>query len=534
MTSRRDKMASVDVDACNQQGKQLLDLNHDILLHLSTFLDASSLHSLARTCTHMENKLSDTVMWRNAVLRNDGLSETTAKSLIDSDFKIVNISDSKSLVLSVLIQSVETIILDFEDLIIAKEEVEDVSGRINNITYLIAKEYGNSYDLEQALDTLIPLMPILKGLFIFQSATNQSKDGILNTLQIVAELPLLEEIQQISYNKNGVCYNALNNVVPGDRVFDTVKSLCGIQMESLTELAKSFPNMQNLTIRKLPKSEQLRLFCWMPKVRSLCVYHEEYNRELHAHARLRKLIDILPNLQALDLSSMITMQHPRSLTISENTLSKLINTCRSLVVLNISSARQLTFACTKLVIQRLTQLKYLILPARSDGLDNKSGGECIIEMISQYRPQLLSLIGVANDPKTLNLLPNLRYTCVTDSKTVAKLKSNEPDASKGTTMESGLDSVWEAIDMYSQDWYDAHGSEFFHPTNSDSHLRTFDPQVVIPEIVETLEVKTERLESLLASESNYSGFHSRFLRWYDDYSDEYYVVSDEDEPFSYY
>ena len=134
MTSRRDKMASVDVDACNQQGKQLLDLNHDILLHLSTFLDASSLHSLARTCTHMENKLSDPVMWRNAVLRNDGLSETTAKSLIDSDFKIANISDSKSLVLSVLIQSVETIILDFEDLIIAKEEIEDVSGRINNIT----------------------------------------------------------------------------------------------------------------------------------------------------------------------------------------------------------------------------------------------------------------------------------------------------------------------------------------------------------------------------------------------------------------
>ena len=237
-------------------------------------------------------------------MRNDSLSETTAKSLVDSDFKIANILDSKSLKLSVLIDSVETIILDFREFLLNKEEIKDVPDKLENIMYLIAKDYDGVYDFKSALNILIPKLPSLKGLFIFQAFMWTDK-GILDALQI-ADLPELEEIQQISYTMNGVGYNALNNKVPGDRVFDAVKSLCGIQMESLTELSKSFPNLENLTIHKLPESEQFsRLFCWMPKVKSLCVYHEEHNRELHAYAQLRKLIDKFPNLQALDLSNMI-------------------------------------------------------------------------------------------------------------------------------------------------------------------------------------------------------------------------------------
>ena len=519
---------------------RIVDLNCDIFKHLSTFLDAESLHSLAQTCTQMTNKLADPMIWRDAVLRNKGLQTITATSLRDSDFRIAKVSNSKSLVLSSFLSSLETMILDFQHDSITSRSVKDAAAMLGNLKYLIVFGYWESYSVKVALDRLLPCMISLRGLHVYQKADGQSAEGILDVLKMTHTLQL-EELQQISFNKNGVCYNALRNQVTGNHVRSSVKSLCGVQMETLAKVARTFPQLEHLTLRKLFNSEQLREYSRMPTVKSLRVYHEAYGNIQPVFAQLRKLATAFPNLQALDLSDVMTSPCRSYFSITEHDMAKLINACPTLTVLNISTAHNITQASIEYIIRHLHYLKYLILPLSAEVTDRLSKRVEFTEMLSKYQPQLISLIGVclSSAPNLSEKLPNLRYKSDENNKySISKLKLNqrslfntETNSGVASSAKASGGCVWGTVKQFSQDWFDAYGKAYFYVNPASDHLQLIEPQVVMPNMVDIIlkrsaEFEKEGWHRFLAGE----GLFDDYL--YDDDCEDGYDY--DEDPYSHY
>ena len=503
---------------------QLTDLNSDIFTHLSTFLDFASLYILTTTSTRIRAKLTDQMMWRTKLVNhwNDiGEEKETVSSLIGSDFRDVIIKSREALTLCGFLETLETVVIlvDTEELSSDHHLLDDLtwgdsvlpSGSLGSVRCFIVNVFD--FGISPLIRYLPLKMPSLRGLYINQSASDQSADGIIDILTFLPLESGVEELQQISFNRNGLCYNACQNGMDDDRVFGTVKKLFGVQMNRAHELARSFPQLEHLTLRKLYNSEQLKqhTYCRIPTLRSLRVYHEEYNRDPHVFARLRKLITVCPNIRALDLSNVVTKRYPNSLSISENTIGKLIDTCPSLVILNISNAYEVTLASTELIIRRLGHLKYLILPT-GHRMVRDLNSAAAIEMIAQYGLNMVSLLGVPKTDHISDKVPKLEYVYDSfRSEGIVKLQSSQSEGENAPTFgyaASPAEPIWDTAEKFSEEWYSAHGAEYFNLDSSIDHLQMVDPEVVIPDLAETQETMDMKASELRA--------HSRY-RFYDRY-----------------
>ena len=295
-------------------------------------------------------------------------------------------------------------------------------------------------------------------------------------------------------------------------------------METLAKVARTFPKLEHLTLRKLFNSEQLWGHSRMPTVKSLRVYHEAYGNIKPVFAPLRKLVTAFPNLQALDLSDVMTSPCQSYFSITEHDMAKLIDACPSLAVLNISTAHNITQASIEYIIRHLHYLKYLILPLGTEVTNELSKGVEFTEMLSQYQPQLISLIGVclSSEPNLSKKLPNLRYK--SDEKnnySISKLKLNQrtvfntkTNSGAASSAKASGECVWETVKQFSQDWFDAYGKAYFNVNAASDHLQLIEPQVVMPNMVyiNLAELEEESWEQFLA-ERRYEGL-------FDDYSDD--------------
>ena len=497
---------------------QFTDLNSDIFTHLSTFLDFASLYILTNTSTRIRAKLTDQMMWRTKLVNhwNDiGEEKETVSSLRESDFRRVIIKSREALTLCGFLETLETmvIVVDTEELSALRllcnlswGHFALPSGSFGSVRCVIVNVFDD-LGISPFISHVVRRMPSLRGLYINQSASDQSADGIIDILSLLPQGSGVEELQQISFNRNGVCYNACQNGMDDSRVYSTVKKLFGVQMNSVHELARRFPQLEHLTLRKLYNSEQLKqhTYCRIPTLRSLRVYHEEYNRDPHVFARLRKLIAVCPNIKALDLSNVVTKRYQKSLSISENTIGKLVDTCPSLVVLNISNAYEVTLASTELIIRRLGHLKYLILPT-GHRMVRDLNSTAAIEMIAQYGLNMVSLLGVPKTDHISDKLPKLEY--VSDSfrsEGIVKLQSSQSEGENAPTFgyaASPAEPIWDTVEKFSEEWYNAHGAEYFNLDSSIDHLQMVDPEVVIPDLAETQETMDMKASELRA--------HSRY------------------------
>ena len=312
-------------------------------------------------------------------------------------------------------------------------------------------------------------------------------------------------------------------------------------METLAKVARTFPRLEHLTLRKLFNREQLREYSRMPTVKSLQVYHEAYGNMQPVFAQLRKLVTAFPNLQALDLSDVMTSPCRFYFSITEHDMAKLINACPTLTVLNISTAHNITQASIEYIVRQLCHLKYLILPIGTEVTNRLSKGVEFTEMLSQYQPQLISLIGVclSSEPNLSKKLPILRYKSDKNNKySISKLKLNqrivfstETNSGAVSSDEASGECVWETVKQFSQDWFDAYGKAYFYVNPASDHLQLVEPQVVMPNMVDIIlkrsaEFEEESWHRFLAGE----GLFDDYL--YDDDCEDGYDY--DEDPFSHY
>ena len=390
-----------------------------------------------------------------------------------------------------MLETLETILIDSGVLSMIKFD-DSFIGTFKRVRYLKLNIYksGNVSSVHGKLRQFLTYLSGLKGLYVYRDV---SQRNFLDLMKLVEDyLPEIEELNQITFDFGGVCYNAGENIITQNKVFNNVKVLNCIQTEvPFHQFLNHFPGLEHLTLRKLPRSNKvLTGFSNIPSLKSVCVYHEEFGKYAKLiWGRFQKILTRFPNLVALDLSNMYNMQlddkSSKSLGISEYNLATIQRACPNIAVFNISSSYNLTMASVEFIIRNMASLEILILPSYLR-VGSRFNYDALLEIISKSRPKMTSLLGVPCDANKKDYqLPNLKFMSDTNSLQHI-MRKNLNDKSERLSEEQTpaksrkMQPAWESVELYSQDWYDAHGAGYFRHHTTLEHMKLTDPEAMMP------------------------------------------------------
>ena len=269
---------------------------------------------------------------------------TVTKSLRESEFKHAEVRTSYELYTCSFLDTLETMTVTFNDESLSFDEMyehstalcEILRGNFKNLKYVIL----NIFDIgeRQALGALLPHLHSLKGLYINQCAEVKYLEDEIEGIDMIevaeselSEMTQLEELQHISYDRNGLRFGIIEHEISGDCVFSNVKKLCidmlSAYSNSLAQVVKAFPALEHFTINQPFELSQLKELSQMNSVKSLRL-HKAFEQPVG----VRKQLEVFPNLVALDLitSSLITTQESNPRTISDDDIGAIVSACQNL------------------------------------------------------------------------------------------------------------------------------------------------------------------------------------------------------------
>lgn len=368
-------------------------------------------------------------------------------------------------------------------------------GKFRNLSYLVVCVYVDCFGLSSMLKDLMRRMTSLRGLHVFQEASQSYSVNVFDLAHCFA--PYIEDLQQIYIGKTGLgCHDHIqyaHDMIKGDMTFSKLKMLKHISEnfgDIIHRFSKVFPDLEHLSFHAplTLSCKQLRACSAILSVKSLCVHQEMYSartiqQNYHFWRRMTAMIALFPNLCALDFSPVV-----KFLSVLRSEVSQVIRVCPTLVILNISSAYELTTDCTLVIVRKLKHLRVLVLPAFKEMRTELNYS--VLYGAFQCSTQLTSLIGTPHSADLVDKLPTLKY--ISDPKypdQIAKLERKQPTISGDNPKQAikrGPAEEWITVEKFSPDWYEAYGAHYFHTNSSSSHLKRTEQHSMIPRMLPIL------------------------------------------------
>ena len=521
--------------------KTLLDLNKDILQHMVTRnAGFRELGRLAQTCKSMRDTLYDPIFWRNAFPVIGLINTETAASLQRRQIKRIKIAEqqpTKSLASSLMllagIDSLE--ILLFRDGSAGNSELQDLPAvelkNLNTVIVTITDKYVPPAHLLAGLGKIVPAMTNLEHLIVFQMGPGRCDQPIKTSLDHQClNLAHLKDFGYIYVHDDDIgCCNGNKtsyNWRPDSEglPISQCEKLEAIAIDSHTSFleVQKYNNLQHLGLCLHPgffppQTDENKLL--MPSVKSLVVtcICARNNSDFRS---LCKLVDLFPNLIALDLS-YIDMS--RQLKDSGHNMECFVSHCPKLKVLYFRAGNAFSDDDLLSIIHTMSDCENIGLTRKTLTTKCKQP-QRIIDDIVKCQPKLKSFLF---SPSNLNVcnIPSLRYKSQpSDSNKIMVKKedvhqSNPLSTDHASAKRRKISPKW--VPCNSTEYSAAFGSQDFYSESNycNSDLLSHERRALVA-IAREYERRNSR-QSHSDSDEEY--------RWDSDYEEWVRITDDDDD-----